>query len=91
MMNWITTPLGAKLHKNLPVTIDSLRSKEFNNTVELYKDHWYIDKGLNKIYNSFFKKLYHAWLILTNKAFAVQFTEDHIKCYERYNESKSCK
>ncbi len=82
-MNWIKVPLGAKLSHKLPVTIDSIRANHFENTTSFDGENWYISKGLNDYYGSLRNRIYHAYLVLTNKAVAVQFTEDHIKLYHQ--------
>lgn len=78
-MTWERASIGARVKPHLPVTLDSVRSR-----LEHYKGaheevvpgHFFIAR--NRIVNDvWWKRLYHAWLVIRGRAIAVQFTRDH--------------
>lgn len=75
-MHWIATNYGTKLKPELPVVIDSVRRIEADVT-EQFNGGWYIAKPAGA-YGSVSRRLYHAWLVLTNRAMAMQFMRDHV-------------
>ncbi len=61
-----------------PILIDNLVYENKSNTVlSNINGKWYIAKPLNK--KSILCRIYHAYLIVINKAFAVQFAKDHFE------------
>lgn len=68
---------------NKPILIDKLIHDYGGNSGERVEinDRWYIAKAipfccLRHFLMDLPKKFYHAWLIIIDKAFAVQFMED---------------
>jgi hypothetical protein len=74
---WEQTAFGARLHKSLPITIDSLRAKTLVDLDELEPRYHYIAKPKSRW--PLWQRIQHAWLVLTAQAFAVQFSEDHLR------------
>lgn len=61
-----------------PELIDELVSSARNPTsLTNINGKWYIAKSLNK--KHLLCRIYHAYLIMINKAFAVQFANDYLK------------
>lgn len=61
-----------------PVLIDDLVYENKSNTVlSNINGNWYIAKPLNKKF--LLCRIYHAYLIIRNKAFAVQFAKDQLE------------
>jgi hypothetical protein len=74
---WIINAFGAKLHKKLPITLDSLRTIELTGERYMYGEVSFIAKPKGRW--PLRQRIRHAWYVLTAQAFAVQFTEDHIR------------
>lgn len=73
------TKFGARMKPSLPVTIDSLLAADRDGmkNEEVLPGRWYIAKPRGA-HGPLWKRAYHAWLVLTNRAMAVQFTSDHV-------------
>lgn len=70
------TKFGTRLKPSLPVTIDSLKVSQGHALEEVFPGSWFIAKPKGAL-GPLWKRLYHAWLVLTNRAIAIQFTRDH--------------
>jgi hypothetical protein len=70
---------GASYNKWLPATLDSIRSQSSGDHIELLHGRYFFAKPHSAFRNSILVKCYHAWLILTSRAFAVQYAEDNIR------------
>lgn len=80
-LNWSVTRYGATLKKGLPITIDSICATARSNGAEFEEvlaESYFIARPEGG-FGSIFGRLHHAWLVLTSKAFAVQFTRDHLE------------
>ena len=61
-----------------PCIIDEIKDMSILNTMVKINGKWYIAKpfsGYAPLYD-FVTRIYHAWLVLTDKAMAVRFKED---------------
>lgn len=77
--SWKQTKFGARLTKNLPITYDSIKSAETVNLLEeLRQGECYVSKPTGS-FGPLWLRIYHAWLVVTSRAMAVQFTEDHFR------------
>lgn len=75
----ITTPYGYKKKPHLPVTLDSVRVADRRVELEeLTEGGWYIAKP-KEPHGPLWRRVLHAWLVLTNRAMAVQFSRDHLE------------
>lgn len=71
------TKYGMRLKSHLPITIDSIAvNKRRMDTEELFPGYYYITRPI-KAYGPLWIRVYHAWLVLTNRAMAIQFSKDH--------------
>lgn len=73
------TNYGARMKAHLPVTLDSMllidRSKL--KVEEVLPGKWFIAKPAGA-YGPLWKRLYHAYLVLTKRGMVVQFSRDHM-------------
>ncbi|VTU42634.1 MULTISPECIES: hypothetical protein [unclassified Variovorax] len=77
--SWEHTKFGGRARPHLPVTVDSVKGQPYTGPrEELRPDGFYIAKPKGS-YGPFWLRAYHAWLILTNRAMAFQFTVDHLR------------
>ena len=74
------TKFGMRLKRSLPVTIDSLMGVERRSLEndEIASGQFCIARPAGA-YGSLWRRSYHAWLVLTNRAMATQFTRDHFE------------
>lgn len=76
---WYATNYGARCKRTLPITYDSIKAADTRlNQDELLPGKFFTAKPAGS-YGPIWMRLYHGWLVLTGKAFAVQFTEDHLR------------
>lgn len=73
------TNYGARMKPHLPVTLDSLLliDRSRLKIEEVLPDQWFIAKPTGA-YGPLWKRLYHAYLVLTKRGMVVQFTRDHM-------------
>ena len=73
------TKFGFRMKRHLPITIDSVKLAHTRSEMEeVAPGSWFIAKPKGP-YGPLWLRLYHAWLILTNRAIAVQFGQDHYR------------
>lgn len=98
-LKWYYTSIGAKAHKSLPETYDSIGGAQRLATKDCHEGHavglpkceivlgehrgWFLARPWNGYGLPWTRRLYYCWLILTNKASAVQYTEDHVAIARR--------
>lgn len=71
------TKYGARLKPWLPLTLDSVKAAAYTGgREELHPGVWFITKP-SGAYGPLWLRLYHAWLIISNRAMAIQFSRDH--------------
>jgi hypothetical protein len=64
---------------NKPVLFDQIVNSEYHCHTQV-DGKWYIAREIS-FYScwTIFERIYHAWLVITNKAIAVQYAEDFYK------------
>lgn len=76
---WKQTKCGARLTQNLPISYDSIKSVESGRLLEeLRQGEFYVAKPTGS-FGPLWLRIYHAWLVITSRAIAVQFTADHFR------------
>lgn len=75
------TKFGVRLKSSLPFVLDSILvlKRENLESEEISPGHFYIKKP-DGAHGSILLRVRQAWLVLTNRAFAVQFMKDHVAC-----------
>lgn len=77
VMKCYITLFGATYDKRLPPLLDSISHCNKDVLVEI-NGAWFAAKPYGVV-GGIYKRIYHAWLVLTGNAVAVQFAEDHFR------------
>lgn len=64
-----------------PILLDALVAQHVTApcTAKFPNGKWYLARPANEDFRPLRRRLYHAWLVLTAQAFAVQYAENHFK------------